>query len=280
MTFGVAKEMRGVQVAESAVCAALYAVTGYIMYLFLPITTPGVGIVRFWPNVVVPAIFAVLFGPLVGAIGASVGIFISDVLIHGDPLLSLCVGVTSNFVGFYLIGYVSRKNVDWTKLLALSSMIVMAVSLGSLVTVSYVTIPQIIENRLMNPVDFEALMGGINPIVNGLNLFNGVMIGAFFVALATMYFRPEWRNYQAGSVVGLGVGSAIVGFGVWAYSQIFFLPAAVGGGFQLPLYASLLWLLWTFATEIPFLVIFGPPLLAACYKAFPSLSRPERSDTS
>jgi len=57
--------MKALNVAQIAICAALYAVVGYVIYLFLPITTPGVGIVRFWPNVVIPAAFAVLFGPLV-----------------------------------------------------------------------------------------------------------------------------------------------------------------------------------------------------------------------
>lgn len=244
--------MKPLEIAESAVCGALYAVTGYIIYLFLPIVTPGIGIVRFWPNVVVPAVFAVLFGPLVGGLGAAIGIFISDILIHGDPLLSLSAGVTANFLGFYLLGYISRKNMDWTKLIAFSGMGCLIISFGSLTTVSYIDLPQ--------------------TFVNALNLFTAIMTISFVVAIVIGYLWPEWRSYELGSVIGLVVGSTIIGLVVWAYSQIFVLPAAVGGGFQLPFYTALIWLVWTFSTEIPFLILLGPPILKACQRAFPSLA--------
>jgi len=273
----MAMKLKALEIAESAICAALYAVTGYVIYFFLPITTPGIGIVRFWPNVAIPAVFAVLFGPLVGGLGAAIGIFISDILIHGDPLLSLSAGVTSNFLGFYLIGYMSRKKVDWTRLIALSGMGCLIISLGSLLTTSYVIVPQIVENRLMNQADFEAFMEGINPTVNGLNLFTAIIVAAFIVVIGVGYVWPKWRNYGVGSIIGLGVGSAIIGLVVWGYSQLFVLPPAVGGGFQLPFYAALLWLIWTFSTEIPFLVLLGPPIIEVCYKAFPSLKLSEKS---
>jgi uncharacterized membrane protein len=244
--------LKPLEVAESAVCGALYAVTGYIIYLFLPIVTPGIGIVRFWPNVVVPAVFAMLFGPLVGGLGAAIGIFISDILIHGDPLLSLSAGVTANFLGFYLLGYISRKNIDWTKLIAVSGMGCLIISFGSLATVSYINLPQ--------------------AFVNALNLFTAIMTISFVIAIVIGYLWPEWRNYELGSVIGLVVGSTIIGLVVWAYSQIFLLPAAVGGGFQLPFYTALIWLVWTFSTEIPFLILLGPPILKACQRAFPSLA--------
>jgi uncharacterized membrane protein len=255
--------LKPLEIAESAVCGALYAITGYIIYMFLPITTPGIGIVRFWPNVVVPAVFAVLFGPIVGGLGAAIGIFISDILIHGDPLLSITAGVTANFLGFYLLGYVSRKNVDWTKLITASSIGCLVISVGSLVTVSYVTIPLIVDGGLTDQ---------INVTINGLNLFTTIIVATFIVAVAIGYLWPEWRNYELGSVLGLLVGSTIIGLVVWAYSQIFVLPTAVGGGFKLPFYAALIWLVWVFATEIPFLILLGPPIIKACQRAFPLLA--------
>lgn len=254
--------MKPLEIAESAICGALYAVTGYIIYLFLPIVTPGIGIVRFWPNVVVPAVFAVLFGPLVGGLGAAIGIFISDMLIHGDPLLSLSAGVTANFIGFYLLGYISRKNIDWTKLTAVSGVGCLIISFGSLATISYVTIPQIIDGGLTDQ---------ITATINALNLFTAIMVAAFIIAVAVGYMWPEWRNYELGSIIGLIVGSTIIGLVVWAYSQIFVLPAAVGGGSNMPFYAALIWLIWTFSTEIPFLILLGPPILKVCQHAFPSL---------
>lgn len=244
--------MRTVDIAESAVCAALYAVIGYLIYVFLPITTPGVGIVRFWPNVIIPAVFAVLFGPLVGGLGAAIGIFISDVLIHGDPLLSLAAGVTSNFIGFYLVGYIARANFNWKKMLAALTLVVGAASIG-LGYVLYVYVS-----------------------MNAVYLFVGLTIASYVTAVAVGTLWPKWRNYGIGSVIGLGVGSTIIGFTVWAYSQVLVLPPAVGGGFQLPLYVSFIWLIWTFATEIPFLIVLGPPILQACYRALPSLKPKEK----
>lgn len=87
------------EVAISAVGGALYALVGYISWLGL--TFYGV---RFWPAVVIPAVFSCLYGGKVGGLSASIGIFISDIATHGNALLSLTVGVTSNFTGFYLIG--------------------------------------------------------------------------------------------------------------------------------------------------------------------------------
>ena len=48
--------------------AALYASVGYLTYLGL--FTPIFGTVRFWPAVVVPALFSILFSPWIGGIGA------------------------------------------------------------------------------------------------------------------------------------------------------------------------------------------------------------------
>jgi len=245
--------LKTLEVVESGICGALYAAIGYMIYVLLPITTPGIGIVRFWPNVVIPAAFAVLFGPLVGGIGAAIGIFISDTLIHHDPLLSLTVGVTSNFIGFYLIGLISRKNVEWVKTLALLGVIIGLSSLG-LGYALYV---------------FVSLSAAI--------LFISLVIATYVITVAAGQKWPEWRSYGIASMIGLGVGSTIIGVGVWLYSQLFILPAAVGGGFQLPLWVIPVWLIWTFATEIPFLITLGPPILKICYSAFPRLKPAERS---
>ena len=65
--------------------------------------------VRFWPAIVVPAVFAVLFEPAVGGVGAAIGIFISEMLSHGLPFISLSDGVTSNFFAFYFLGYFMKQ---------------------------------------------------------------------------------------------------------------------------------------------------------------------------
>ena len=94
------------QVATASLNAALYAALGALWTLF-PVTIFGV---RFWPQVFVPGAFAVLFGPWVGGVGAAVGIFIADVVYgHHDALLSLFVGVPSNFVMFSVLGFLSQR---------------------------------------------------------------------------------------------------------------------------------------------------------------------------
>jgi len=87
----------------TAINASLYTVVGCLTYLGIVVFG-----VRFWPAVVVPAVFSVLFGPLVGGVGAAIGIFFSDMLSHGMPFLSLSVGVTSNFTAFYILGHMTR----------------------------------------------------------------------------------------------------------------------------------------------------------------------------
>ncbi|MEM1606984.1 MAG: hypothetical protein QXW55_01120 [Candidatus Bathyarchaeia archaeon] len=240
--------MKAINVVASAVCGVLYGAVGYMIYSLAPITTPGVGIVRFWPSVVIPAVFAVLFGPFVGGLGAAIGIFLSDMAIHGDPLLSLSAGVTSNFIGFYLIGCISRRSVDWAKALIITSIVFLA----ALPVLGYILL--------------------IYVSLNATILFVGLLAASYILMIAIGYLWPQWRSYGIASITGLGVGSIIIGFVVWAYSQIFILPPAVGGGFQLPFYAALIWLVWTFATEIPFLIVLGPPILRVCFQAFPSLN--------
>ena len=102
------------EVAMIGVCAALYAVIGRLTDL--GIVAPSVGVVAFWPAVIIPAVFAVLFGPWTGGFGAAIGIFIRDMMFHGNALLSLSAGVTSNFAMFALLGYISRKEASWKKI--------------------------------------------------------------------------------------------------------------------------------------------------------------------
>ena len=240
--------MKAMEVAMTAVCAALYAIVGYLTNL--GIVSPLVGVVRFWPSVIVPAVFAILFGPWVGGIGAAIGIFFADMIHpgHGIALLSLTVGVPSNFLGFFILGYVGRKNLKWKYI---------AAGLGF--------------SGVMVAMIAYLIVGAILSIDIAL-LFLGVFFGCYLIAIVVGYLLPEWKSYEFASVVGLAVGSAWIGFGLWAYSQILPLPLTFHPWDKnAPFVASFLWLVWTFATEIPFLVTLGPPILKACYRAFPSL---------
>ena len=221
--------------------AALYAVFGYIFYFIFPLTAPGLGLVRFWPVVVIPGVFSVLFGPWVGGIGAAIGIFISDMFIHGNPILSLSAGVTSNFVAFFLLGYITRKKINW-KLLTL----ILGFSSVFFICVSYMWFT------------FEIA-----------TLFTGIIIGSYVTFLVFLRFTSKWRNFHIASMVGLIAGSAIIGVAIWVFSQYLLMPGASNLA-PLPTTAILTYLVWTFSTEIPFMLILGPPILEACYRAFPS----------
>lgn len=257
--------MKPMEIAMTGVGAALYAALGYVLFAIFPVFAPVVGIVRFWPVVFIPAVVAVLFGSLAGGASAAIGIFISDVLIHGDPFLSLTVGVPSNFVAFYLIGSISRRNLNWR-----NTVVGLGVSCVILIVAGYL----LIDPTLV--VDYFARLGAfitVSDVQQAINLIIGVFIFSYALVIAVGFLRPKWRSYGISSLIGLIVGSAIIGVGVWAYSQVFILPPSFNNAFQLPYYAGLILFVWTFSTEIPFLILLGPPILEACYRAFPSLAR-------
>jgi uncharacterized membrane protein len=252
--------MKASNIAMMGICAALYAVIGRLTDLGIT-----VGGVAFWPAAVIPAVFAVLFGPLTGAVGAAIGIFIRDMLFHGDALLSLSAGVTANFAGFYLLGYLSRSTLDWKKT---SSSAVM----GSIIIAAGLLLPTILL-----PEESVAYFYGNLSSIEIILLFALTVIASLAIMMIIAKLWPEWKNYGVGSVTGLGVGSAIIAIVVWAYSQIFFSPQ---GYFKSPIPPSFIPIIfvWTFATEIPFILLLGPPIIKACYKAYPSLKTTKKTE--
>ncbi|MBT8172317.1 hypothetical protein KJN74_05555 [Candidatus Bathyarchaeota archaeon] len=244
--------MKTIEVAMIGVSAALYAILGILTNL--GIVAPFVGVVKFWPAVFVPGIFAVLFGPWVGGLGAAIGIFVSDMVQpgHGIALLSISVGCTSNFVAFYLVGMISQKKLEWRSILALLTMISLVLSGMT----SYLF--------MINQLSFDIMA-----------IFLGVILVSDLIVIGFGLWKPEWKNYGLASVVGLLVGSSIIGFGLWAYSQVLGLPLTIIEG-TAPFYAIFLWLVWTFATEIPFLVFIVPIVVKICYQAIPFLKQQKK----
>jgi hypothetical protein len=100
---------KALSLALISISAALYAigiaVTG-------PIPTPW-GIGNFRPGVVIPAFFSVVFGPFIGGIGAAIGCFLGDFALSflglTTPIASLIAGVPSNFLGFYILGWLVTR---------------------------------------------------------------------------------------------------------------------------------------------------------------------------
>ncbi len=217
-----------------ALCASLYAVIGYLSYL--GIFAPAVGVVRFWPAVFVPAVFSIAYGPMVGGLGAAIGIFISDMAIHGNALLSLTVGVPANFIGFYLVGLLYEKAPRHHLALMAAELAAAALIAAGL------------------------YLAGLLPLDLAL-----ATLASFAVTLAPVpFFKGEDRRMVFAGSTGLMAGSAWIGLGVWLYSQAFTLP---NGTRSLPAWAALLWFLWTYITEIPFIAVLTPPVVRALRRA-------------
>jgi hypothetical protein len=236
------------QLATTAINAALYAGIGALWVAF-PIVVYGV---RFWPQVFVPAAFAVLFGPWTGGVGAAIGIFLADVIYgHHDAFLSLLVGVPSNFLGFFIIGWLTDK-----PLFGAGRRVLVLVSLLFPIFIAAYGV------YLLSPTS-----GFSNP--QYLIAFVGFIAVLAIVSLTVI--RNKWADFEVAASIGLGVGSIIIGLGIVAYSRILKLPEVLGLGREpLPIAFGYGAAAFTYLSEILFLVILTPPIVAACKAAFPS----------
>jgi hypothetical protein len=229
--------LKTLSIAAFALNAALYVAAGILFYSALPISF---GPVRFWPQAVIPAVFAVVFGPWVGGLGAALGIFVNDLVLNNNPVLSLMAGVTANFAAFWLIGYIANKKTAWVQSVAAYSVIT-----GLLLAIAYF----------------------FTDIV-----YVGIVAASYIIFLVLVALARKWRSYEVGSVIGLLVGSAIIGLMVPVYFQYFApnsTPITLGSG--------LAYLIWTFTTEIPFLLVLGPPIIEVIFRAFPNLRVREKT---
>ena len=237
------------QLATTAINAALYAGVGALWTAF-PITVFGV---RFWPQVFVPGAFSVLFGPWTGGVGAAIGIFLADVLYgHHDALLSFLVGVPSNFVGFFLLGWLTNRRPSGLakRLLLLVSLLI------PIVLAAYGFYLFTAPTALSNPQFLIALVG----------------LMAVLVILGFVLSRNRWADFEVAASIGLGLGSLVIGFGLVAYSSFFTMPAVLGlGSTPLPVAFIYSTTAFTYLSEIPFLLVLTPPVVAASRAAFPSL---------
>lgn len=230
-----------------AVCSALYAALAILTdYLAAHITFFGVG---FLPAVVIPAVFAVLYGPWVGGISGAVGIFIRDLVFHGNAPLSLIAGVPANFILFFLIGYLSTKNISLKHVLTCVSL----ATIGLLIP-SIIFLPNII-----------ALTGLSTKLF--LLIFVLTIIASLIAVTVVSIHWKEWRSYAIGAVIGQITGGLLLSVTVWAVSPMFlsYFLTPFDAIYILPLFV------WTIATEIPFILIAGPPILKVVQNAFPTL---------
>ncbi len=245
--------MKAIDIALIAICAALYAVIGRLTDF--GVTFIGVA---FWPAAVIPAIFAALYGPWIGGTGAAIGIFARDMLFHGDPLLSLAAGVPPNFIMFFIIGYISQKKLD-SKKLTLGTVI------AGIVIVAGLLLPTIIMPSRIRRRD-----GSINHCDHGsLPLHCRRKPRPHHLRLHAMARMAKLQRRLSNRTRRRS------GYPVSAWSGRIANSSSPTGYFKAPLQASLIpaIFIWTFATEIPFVLLAGPPVIKTCYAAFPSLRR-------
>jgi hypothetical protein len=244
-------KFRAFDIVVIALCAALYAVVGRLTagFSFL-----GVG---FLPAVVIPAIFAVLYGPWVGGIGGAIGIFIRDMLVHGIPLLSLSAGVPPNFILFFLIGYLANRQLSLK-----ATLIGLGVAAVALIAPLVVFLPDIATYTGLSGLDLIVVFS--------------LTVVLSLVAIGVVAVRwQQWRSFAVASVIAQAAGAGLLSVTVWALSPLFlnYFGSPFPITWVLPLFV------WTFATELPFILLVGPPVIGACQRAFPSLAQRQRSKT-
>ena len=241
--------MKTQDIAVIGICAALYAIVG--------VSTANVNFfgIGFLPAVVIPAVFATLYGPWVGGISGAVGIFIRDMFVHGNAALSLVAGVPPNFVLFFLIGYISTRNITLKQ--AIAGVIIAAVGL---LVPTIILLPEVTAYTGLSTEVF-ALSFALTAILS-------------LVVIAGVAFRwKEWRSYAIAAVVGQAAGAGLLSVTVWLVSPLFlsFFGASLSVSLVFPIFV------WLFATELPFILLAGPPIIKICYKAFPRLIRNQKT---
>jgi len=151
-------------VSATAFCAALYA-TG--SYLTAYISSPW-GYGQFRPAIIVPAFFAIIFGPMPAGLGAAIGTFLCDSLKHGTFYIpSLVAAVPGNFIGFYLYGWLLKGKFNWKRFV--SSSILILIIANSIVAFLYVP-----------TINF---LFGLNLSMNGMILLSISLIIWWFVTM-------------------------------------------------------------------------------------------------
>jgi len=116
-------------------CAVLYAIGAYST-AYIP--SPW-GIGQFRPAVVIPAFFAVIFGPTPAAVGAAIGTLIADSVKHGYLYPgSYLAAVPGNFIGFFLFGYIVKKKFTWGRFILASNVTLTVANL--IVAFLYITV--------------------------------------------------------------------------------------------------------------------------------------------
>jgi len=170
------------KVAATALCATLYGAAGYLTSF---IQSPW-GFGQFRPAAaVVPAIFAILFGPWVAGVGAAIGSQITDTLTPGYFLSGIIAGMPGNFIGFYLYGWLLRGKFTWRRFVLTT---VFTLFFANLVTAALVAV----YYALFIPVLFNPMWGAALTI--GLTAYWFITMVPFALTIDPVLIRIISRS--------------------------------------------------------------------------------------
>jgi len=174
---------RSQRIAATALCAALYGVTGYVTSF---IQSPW-GFGQFRPAAaVVPVIFAVFFGPWVAGVGGALGSQITDMLTPGYFLSGIIAGMPGNFIGFYLYGWLLRGRFSWRRFVLTSAF---TLFIANLVTAALVAV----YYALFVPLLFKSLSWGM-ALTIGLTAYWFITMLPFALAIDPALIRILSRS--------------------------------------------------------------------------------------
>jgi hypothetical protein len=179
-------------VSGMAMCAALYAIGSYLT-AYIP-SPWGAG--QFRPAVVVPAFFAVVFGPLPAGVGAALGTLIADSAKYGYLYPgSILAAVPGNFIGFYLFGLITRR-FSWGRFI-LASNVTLTVA-NFIVAVLYVMVFKILY--LGDPKYIAFSSQALLVFIVGLTIWWFVTMLPFVLLVTPFLIRVT--SYAMPSLVG------------------------------------------------------------------------------
>lgn len=179
-------EHKSLRITATIMCAALYAVGSYITsYIVSPW---GVG--QFRPAIVIPSLFAVVFGPWPAGVGAAIGTLIADSAnVGGFNMGSLIAAVPGNFFGFYLMGWYLRKKFTWGRFITAS--VLTLVLANFMVAVLYVGIWM---NLFMGQLP-QLGLGGLTVFIVGLTVWWFVTMLPFAVLVTPPLIRAVVKAF-------------------------------------------------------------------------------------
>jgi hypothetical protein len=179
-------DRKTIQISATISCAVLYAVGSYITsYVVSPW---GVG--QFRPAVVIPSLFAVIFGPWPAGIGAAIGTLIADSAnLGGFHVGSLIAAVPGNFLGFYLMGWYVKRKFTWSRFIIAS--LATLVFANFLVAVLYVGV---YLNLFMGQLP-QLSLGGLTVFIFGLTVWWFVTMLPFVILVTPPLIRGVTKAF-------------------------------------------------------------------------------------